>query len=29
MCLVACIALITLFPDIVTFLPDQVMGKER
>lgn len=29
MCLVACIALITLFPEIVTFLPDQVMGKER
>ena len=28
-CLVACIALITLFPEIVTFLPDQVMGKER
>ena len=28
-CLVLCIALITLFPDIVTALPDLVMGKER
>lgn len=27
-CLVACIALITLFPSIVTVLPDLVMGKE-
>ena len=29
LCLVACIALITLFPGIVTWLPDVVMGKER
>ncbi|TSD55156.1 TRAP transporter large permease subunit [Variovorax sp. KBS0712] len=28
-CLVLCIALITLFPGIVTMLPDLVMGKER
>ncbi len=28
-CLVVCIALITLFPSIVTVLPDLVMGKER
>lgn len=28
-CLVVAIALITLFPQIVTFLPDLVMGKER
>ncbi|GER14297.1 TRAP transporter large permease [Variovorax boronicumulans] len=28
-CLVLCIALITLFPGIVTILPDLVMGKER
>ncbi|MDP9911486.1 tripartite ATP-independent transporter DctM subunit [Variovorax boronicumulans] len=28
-CLVLCIALITLFPSIVTILPDLVMGKER
>ncbi|WP_295856284.1 TRAP transporter large permease subunit [uncultured Xylophilus sp.] len=27
-CLVVCIALITLFPQIVTFLPDAVMGRE-
>ena len=27
-CLVVCIALITLFPQIVTFLPDLVMGKD-
>ncbi|MCS4510545.1 TRAP transporter large permease [Xylophilus ampelinus] len=27
-CLVVCIALITLFPQIVTFLPDMVMGKD-
>jgi len=26
---VLCIALITLFPSIVTILPDVVMGKER
>jgi TRAP-type C4-dicarboxylate transport system permease large subunit len=29
LCLVACIALITLFPGIVTSVPDLVMGKER
>jgi tripartite ATP-independent transporter DctM subunit len=29
MCLVVCIALITLFPDIVTWLPDQVMGVQK
>ncbi|QOF78364.1 TRAP transporter large permease [Variovorax sp. 38R] len=28
-CLVLCIALITLFPGIVTILPDLMMGKER
>ena len=28
-CMVICIALITLFPQIVTFLPDAVMGKEK
>jgi len=28
-CLVVCIGLITLFPAIVTFLPDQVMGVSR
>jgi tripartite ATP-independent transporter DctM subunit len=28
MCLVVCIALITLFPQIVTILPDLVMGKD-
>jgi tripartite ATP-independent transporter DctM subunit len=28
-CMVICIALITLFPQIVTILPDLVMGKER
>ena len=28
-CMVVCIALITLFPQIVTFLPDAVMGKEK
>ncbi len=28
-CLVLCIALVTVFPQIVTWLPDQVMGKER
>lgn len=28
-CLVACIVLITLFPQVVTTLPDLVMGKER
>ena len=27
-CMVICIALITVFPQIVTFLPDLVMGKE-
>ncbi|HSV52727.1 MAG TPA: TRAP transporter large permease subunit [Burkholderiaceae bacterium] len=29
MCLVFCIALITVFPQIVTILPDMVMGKEK
>jgi tripartite ATP-independent transporter DctM subunit len=29
MCLVACIVLITVFPQIVTILPDLVMGKEK
>ena len=28
-CMVVCIALITVFPQIVTVLPDWVMGKER
>ena len=28
-CLVLCIALITLFPNIVTYLPDLVMGKDN
>ena len=28
-CMVICIALITLFPQIVTILPDLVMGKEK
>lgn len=28
-CMVICIALITIFPQIVTVLPDLVMGKER
>jgi TRAP-type C4-dicarboxylate transport system permease large subunit len=28
-CLVVCIALITLFPSIVTWLPDVVMGPEK
>ena len=28
-CLVVCIALITLFPQIVTIVPDLVMGKEQ
>ncbi|MEZ0310006.1 MAG: TRAP transporter large permease [Ramlibacter sp.] len=28
-CLVACIVLITVFPQIVTILPDVVMGKEK
>jgi tripartite ATP-independent transporter DctM subunit len=28
-CLVVCIALITIFPQIVTILPDLVMGKEK
>ncbi|MGJ7610776.1 MULTISPECIES: TRAP transporter large permease [unclassified Variovorax] len=28
-CLVLCIALITLFPSIVTILPDLIMGKEK
>jgi tripartite ATP-independent transporter DctM subunit len=28
-CLVVCIALITVFPSIVTYLPDLVMGKDK
>ena len=28
-CLVVCIAIITIFPEIVTWLPDYVMGKEK
>ena len=28
-CLVVCIVLITVFPQIVTILPDLVMGKEK
>ena len=28
-CLVLCIALITVFPEIVTYLPDAVMGKDK
>ena len=28
-CMVLCIALVTVFPQIVTFLPDLVMGKEK
>jgi tripartite ATP-independent transporter DctM subunit len=28
-CLVVCIALVTVFPQIVTWLPDLVMGKEK
>ena len=27
-CLVLCIAIVTIFPQIVTFLPDLVMGKD-
>jgi len=29
LCLVVCIALITIFPQIVTILPDLVMGAEK
>ena len=29
LCLVVCIALITLFPNIVTYLPDAVMGVDK
>ncbi len=29
MCLVVCILIITIFPEVVTFLPDYVMGKEQ
>ena len=29
MCLVLCIGLITVFPQIVTWLPDLVMGKSK
>ena len=28
-CLVLCIALVTVFPSIVTWLPDVVMGKPK
>jgi TRAP-type C4-dicarboxylate transport system permease large subunit len=28
-CLVICIGIITVFPTIVTFLPDYVMGKAK
>ena len=28
-CLVICIGIITIFPDVVTVLPDYVMGKEK
>jgi TRAP-type C4-dicarboxylate transport system permease large subunit len=28
-CLVVCIVLVTVFPQIVTYLPDLVMGKEK
>ena len=29
MCLVVCIVLVTVFPQILTYLPDLVMGKEK
>jgi TRAP-type C4-dicarboxylate transport system permease large subunit len=29
LCLLLCIGLITVFPEIVTWLPDAVMGKDR
>ena len=29
LCLVVCIVLVTLFPSIVTFLPDMVMGENK
>ena len=29
MCLVVCILIVTVFPEVVTFLPDYVMGKEQ
>ncbi|HBI84344.1 TRAP transporter large permease subunit [Orrella sp. NBD-18] len=29
MCLVVCILIITIFPDVVTILPDLVMGKDK
>jgi len=29
MCLVVCILVITIFPEVVTFLPDLVMGKDK
>ena len=29
LCLVVCIVLVTLFPSIVTFLPDLVMGENK
>ena len=28
-CLLVCIAIVTVFPQIVTILPDLVMGKEK
>jgi len=28
-CLVICIGIITIFPDVVTVLPDYVMGKAK
>jgi TRAP-type C4-dicarboxylate transport system permease large subunit len=28
-CLVVCIVLITMFPEIVTYLPDRVMGIDK
>ncbi|MBK8072077.1 MAG: TRAP transporter large permease subunit [Ramlibacter sp.] len=28
-CLILCIAIVTVFPEIVTWLPNQVMGKEK
>ena len=28
-CLIACVVALTVFPEIVTWLPDFVMGKEQ
>jgi TRAP-type C4-dicarboxylate transport system permease large subunit len=28
-CLVVCIVLITVFPEIVTYLPDRIMGADK